>query len=169
MAVVTATVAVLSQISIPMPYGVPLTFQTFAVPLAGILLGPVHGAISMLIYILLGAVGIPVFAGFNSGLGTILGVTGGFILAFPIMAFLTGLGAKKMQLKNLVLYLGLAILIEYTIGTVQFMIVSKSNFMSSLLACVVPFIPTEVIKGMMVCIIGIKCKKIMLKSGLIRA
>ena len=62
-AVFTAIIAVLAQISIPMPGGVPMTMQTFAVPLAGIVLGAKRGTISTLIYVLLGFIGVPVFAG----------------------------------------------------------------------------------------------------------
>ena len=67
-AILTAVTAVMAQISIPMPFGVPLTMQTFAVTLAAIILGAKNGMISMMIYILLGAVGVPVFANFGGGL-----------------------------------------------------------------------------------------------------
>ena len=80
-ALFTALIAVLAQISIPLPGGVPLTLQTLAVPLAGIVLGPRRGTFSTLLYVLLGAIGIPVFANFTGGLGIVLGVTGGFIIS----------------------------------------------------------------------------------------
>ena len=67
-AIMTAVTVVLAQVSIPMPMLVPMTMQTFAVTLAGILLGAKGGAISMGIYLLLGAVGVPVFTGFKGGL-----------------------------------------------------------------------------------------------------
>ena len=76
--------AILAQISIPLPGGVPLTLQTFAVSLAGILLGSKKGFISILVYVLMGAIGLPVFSGFSAGIGAIVGATGGFILSFPI-------------------------------------------------------------------------------------
>ena len=76
--------AILAQISIPLPGGVPLTLQTFAVSLAGILLGSKKGFISILVYVLMGAIGLPVFSGFSAGIGAIVGPTGGFILSFPI-------------------------------------------------------------------------------------
>ena len=61
--------AILAQISIPLPGGVPLTLQTFAVSLAGILLGSKKGFISILVYVLMGAIGLPVFSGFSGGIG----------------------------------------------------------------------------------------------------
>ena len=75
-----ALIAVCSQIQIPGP--VPFTLQTFAVFLAAGLLGGKRGSIAVLIYILLGAIGLPVFAGFKGGIGALLGTTGGYILGF---------------------------------------------------------------------------------------
>ena len=72
-AVFTAIIAVLAQISIPMPGGVPMTLQTFAVPLAGLVLGTKRGTLSALLYVLLGTLGVPVFAGLSGGPGIVLG------------------------------------------------------------------------------------------------
>ena len=89
--VVTAVIVIMAQISIPMPLGVPMTMQTFAITLAGIILGSKKGAVASLIYVLLGAVGVPVFANFSGGYQLLVGPTGGFIISFPIMAFIIGL------------------------------------------------------------------------------
>lgn len=90
-----AVLAVMSQIAIPMPSGVPMTLQTFAVALAGAVLGWKLGALSALVYLLLGAAGVPVFSGMSGGLGVLLGKTGGFIFGFIFMALLCGLGAAQ--------------------------------------------------------------------------
>ena len=92
--VVTAVIVIMAQISIPMPLGVPMTMQTFAITLAGIILGSKKGAVASLIYVLLGAVGVPVFANFSGGYQLLVGPTGGFIISFPIMAFIIGLGVE---------------------------------------------------------------------------
>ena len=84
-ALFTALIAILAQISIPLPGGVPLTLQTFAVPLAGLVLGSKRGTIATVVYVLLGAVGVPVFSNFTVGLGIVLVLTGGFIVSFPLM------------------------------------------------------------------------------------
>ena len=73
-----AVLAVMSQVAIPMPSGVPMTLQTFAVALAGAVLGWKLGALSALVYLLLGAAGVPVFSGMSGGLGVLLGKTGLF-------------------------------------------------------------------------------------------
>jgi biotin transport system substrate-specific component len=91
-ALMAALTAVAAQISIPLE-PVPFTFQVFAVVLTGLLLGPRYGALAMAIYLLLGAVGVPVFAQFSGGLGTLFGPTGGYLISYPIAAALAGMAA----------------------------------------------------------------------------
>ena len=93
----SALIVIMAQISIPMPIGVPITMQTFAVTIAGIILGSKKGFTATLIYILLGAIGLPVFANFTGGWQSITGPTSGFILSFPLMAYIIGLGTEHRQ------------------------------------------------------------------------
>ncbi len=167
-ALFTALIAVLAQISIPLPGGVPLTLQTFAVPLAGLVLGSKRGTMASLIYVLLGAVGVPVFAGFSGGLGIVLGMTGGFIVSFPIMAFLAGFAVKK-SIKSPLLWLWLVLgaVVNYVIGTVWFMIVAGSSLPAALTACVIPFIPTAIIKIILSGIFGTTLRGILVKANLL--
>ena len=81
-AVCAAITCILAPLSIPLAGGVPISLATFAVMLAGVLLGGSLGAASQLIYVLLGAVGLPVFAGWTGGLGNVLGMTGGYIIGY---------------------------------------------------------------------------------------
>lgn len=92
-AMFAAVMAVMSQLSLPLPGGVPVTLQTFGAALTGYMLGAKRGAWAVIVYVLLGAAGVPVFAGFHGGLGSVLGQLGGFIWGFIPMAFLCGLGA----------------------------------------------------------------------------
>ena len=86
-----ALVAVCSQLAVPVgSVGVPVTLQTFAVLLVGLVLGPVRGAAALGLYLLVGAVGFPVFALGSGGLGVITGPTAGYLLAFPLAAFAAG-------------------------------------------------------------------------------
>lgn len=165
----TTIVAISSQICIPMPYGVPMTLQTFAIPLSGVILGKRSGTIAVVMYVLLGAVGVPVFSGFGGGIGRIFGMTGGFILALPFMAFFAGLGAQKGTIPWLAGGLALGIIVEYTFGTLQYMLVTGSNLQVGVLACVVPFMPTEIVKAALVGTVGVKCRQVLVKSGLVRA
>lgn len=86
--------AVLAQVEIPL-WPVPVTGQTLAVLLVGASLGPVRGALSMLLYVLVGALGAPVFSGFDSGTATLLGPTGGYVFGFVLAAAFTGVLARR--------------------------------------------------------------------------
>ncbi len=156
-AIMTAITAVLAQISIPMPLGVPMTMQTFAVTLAGIVLGAKRGAISMLIYVLLGAIGVPVLANFSGGFQHLIGPTGGFLLSFPIMAYLIGIGTKMRRQKGMfLLFLILGTAANYAIGVLMFCILMKASIWTGFTACVLPFIPTAIIKAFAASILGLK-------------
>ena len=159
--VLTAVIIIMAQISIPMPLGVPITLQTFAITLAGIVLGSKKGAAASLIYILLGAVGLPVFANFRGGLQMLTGPTGGFIISFPIMAFIIGIGAEyRHKFKGcytLCLILGTAA--NYIIGVTMFCVMMHSTLWVGLTACVFPFLPTAVIKAILASMFGLKLNK----------
>ena len=133
--VMTAIIAVLSQITIPLPTHVPVTLQTFAVALAGYFLGWKGGAVSALVYGLLGAIGVPVFAGWSGGFSVIVGYTGGFIYGFIVMALLCGLGAKfcsdKISGKVIAIVLGIAgLACDHLLGAIQYAIVANICFCS---------------------------------------
>lgn len=144
-AVAAAVVAVLSQISIPTPLGVVMTLQTFVVPLVGVLLGWKRGAIALVVYLLLGAVGAPVFAEFSGGFHCFVGPTGGFLVGFPIMAMLAGFGARKGGLKR-AMWLICGVVVDYTLGVAVFMLVTGSGLWAAIQACVLLFLPLEAVK-----------------------
>lgn len=166
--VLVAILAVLSQVSIPMPYGVPMTLQTFVLPLAGMILGRKNGTLAVVIYIFLGAVGAPVFAGFSGGLSVLLGGTGGFLLSFPAVAFTAGLGMEKGKKGWLVFWLIIGCVINYICGMLYFSLVLSASLKSAFMACVIPFIPTAVIKLVLSALLGWKLHRIFRKAGLIR-
>lgn len=163
----TALICALGQISIPMPYGVPITLQTFAVMLTGIILGRQKGCVSTLIYLLIGAVGLPVFSGFQGGLGVIFGPTGGFILAFPILAYLCGKGYEKNNIIHLIIFVILGNILTYFIGIIVFSLVTGSLISVGLSACVLPFIPTDIIKSLLAILLGKTIKTRLIKSNLL--
>lgn len=160
-ALFSAITALLSQISIPIPFTtVPLTMQVFAVAISGVLLGAKKGFISQLIYMLMGSIGLPVFAQMSGGLSIVLGPTGGFILGFPLMALVIGYFSKKYN-KTIYILIGMiiGIIIDYLIGTILFVFVTKSTFMQGLMMCVVPFIVVDLIKIGLATVIGITLSK----------
>jgi biotin transport system substrate-specific component len=150
-ALMAVVIAVCSWVSIPA--AVPFTLQTFAVFLAVSLLGGRRGTAAVLVYILLGAVGIPVFHGFTGGLGILLGSTGGYILGFLGSALLywamTSRLGSRPAIRILAMVLGLAVC--YAFGTAWFMAVyarttGPVGLLTALGWCVFPFLVPDLIK-----------------------
>ena len=167
-AIFTALICIMAQIAIPLPGGVPLTLQTLAVPLAGIVLGARRGTVSTLVYVLLAAVGVPVLANFQGGIGAVFGMTGGFIISFPLMALISGLVSDK-GIKSPIYWLGLlgGVLTNYLVGTLWFVFIADTTVMAALTACVIPFIPTTVIKLVLSGLLGDVLKKALLRANLL--
>ncbi|MBQ0065399.1 MAG: biotin transporter BioY [Firmicutes bacterium] len=164
-AIFAALIAICSWISIPTT--VPFTLQTFAVFLTCMILGGKKGTIAVLIYILLGSIGLPVFANFAAGFGVILGTTGGYIVGFIasglIMWAFEKLFPNQMWATCVSMILGLAAC--YAIGTAWFMVVyAKSagavGLMTVLGWCVIPFIIPDLIKIVVALVLGQRLKKI---------
>lgn len=144
-AMFAAVITVCAQIQIPTT--VPFTLQTLGVFVAGSMLGWKRGTISVLLYILLGLVGIPVFAGFSGGVATLFGLTGGYIIGFIFTALLVGFMCDKLGKKLWVLAVSmiLGLLVCYAFGTAWFMVVYSSNngaidLMTALSWCVIPYL-----------------------------
>ena len=156
-----AVIAVMAQISIPMPMGVPMTMQTFAITLAAVVLGSKLSTISSLIYIIMGAVGLPVLANFSGGFDKFVGPTGGFLLSFPLMAFIIGWGAghRKDFKGAYVIALVVGTVVNYVVGVALFVVVAHSTIAVGISACVLPFIPTAIIKAVLACAIGLNLRK----------
>lgn len=146
-----ALMAVCSWINIPTT--VPFTLQTFAVFATVAILGMKRGTIAVLVYIILGAVGVPVFAGFSGGFGTLLGTTGGYIIGFLFTALITGGIIKAFGKKTWVMAAAmvLGLVACYAFGTVWFICVYTSTksavgIMTALSWCVIPFIIPDLCK-----------------------
>ena len=156
-ALLTAVTAVLAQLSVPLPFGIPLTLQTFAVALCGYVLGKRDGTVSVLIYILLGLIGAPVFAGFSGGLHKIVGLTGGFITGFLPFAFLTGLGKDK---KTVIAFLcgTVGVLVCHFCGVLQYAVLSGISLEKSFFTVSSAFLLKDIVSvaGAYACSIPIR-------------
>ena len=150
-----AVIAVMAQISIPMPLGVPMTMQTFAITLAAVVLGSKLSAIATLVYLLLGAVGVPVLANFSGGIDKFVGPTGGFLISFPIMAYIIRDAFKGAFPVAVVV----GTVVNYIVGVILFVIVAHSTVSVAVSACVLPFIPTAIIKAVLACVLGLNIRK----------
>lgn len=158
-----ALTSVCAMISIP--FGpVPINMAHIAIFLSAWFLIPGLSFVSQLIYILLGLVGLPVFSGFSAGLGHVLGPTGGFVIAYPVVACLASYIFKIKKIKSAVrIALGLLIgwLVEYLLGTVYYSVITTTPPEIAVTVCVVPFILGDVCKSL---VIYITCKKIKAQS-----
>lgn len=164
-----AIITVCSWISIPL--SVPFTLQTFAVFSCLLFLGGKNGVIAILGYILLGAVGVPVFSGFRGGLSALLGATGGYILGFLLTGLiywlLTAIFKEKTVIQILSLLLGLAAC--YAFGTAWFMYIygqktGPIGLTAALGMCVIPFIIPDLIKLLAAFFLVKKLKPIIQKN-----
>ncbi|MDR1563587.1 MAG: biotin transporter BioY [Oscillospiraceae bacterium] len=147
-AMFAALTAVLSQIAVPLPGLIPINLALIATFIAAGLLGWLHGTVSQIVFVLLGAIGLPVFTGGKSGIGAILGPTGGFIVGYILCALAIGLAADLLGRKWYVLapamILGLALC--YTTGTLWFVFQQHTSVQAALTACVYPFLIGDAIK-----------------------
>lgn len=172
-ALLAAVICVLAPVSVPIG-PVPISLATFAVMLAGAVLGAKWGTMSSLIYILLGCVGVPVFAGWTGGIDKVAGSTGGYIVGYLPLAFCTGLFVDLFAKKagKVMLYVWLTVgmvignVILYVLGTAWFIQVSGATFSDALAWCVTPFLGGNFIKMAAVLIIAPQIRKALLRAGI---
>jgi biotin transport system substrate-specific component len=147
-------------IVIPLP-PVPITAQTFFLNTSAVLLGGQLGALSQFIYVMLGVVGMPVFAGGTAGLGVIFGPTGGYLLGFIIAAFVIGMINRMKKSAGIfwnIFSMLIGMFIIYLLGSLQLSLVAKMSFHKALTIGVLPFIPGDVIKILLAAIISSRLK-----------
>lgn len=162
-----ALTAVGSFIVIPLQ-PLPITLQTLFTGLAGVLLGGAAGALSQIIYVLLGIIGLPVFAGGKAGIGTLFGPSGGYLLGFIFGAWVTG---KITQVKRdpglawITLALAAGNLVIYTLGTVQLSIVGHLSPLKSVLVGAVPFLPGDFLKLLAAAWLSLRLRKHIAPEG----
>ena len=164
-------IAVCSWISIPA--AVPFTLQTFGVFMAVEVLGGKRGTMAVLVYILMGAVGLPVFAGFQGGIGVIFNTTGGYIVGFLCSALIMWAAESLFGKKPLVRLLSMAagLIACYALGTIWFMVVygrttGAVGLMTVLGWCVIPFIIPDLVKIGLAYVISRKIRGVMAGMGI---
>ncbi|MGE5799771.1 MAG: biotin transporter BioY [Syntrophaceae bacterium] len=155
-----AVTAIGALISIPLQ-PVPVTLQTLFLYLAGSLLGGSLGALSQVLYVILGVIGLPVFSGGKAGLGVFLGPTGGYLIGFIAGAFVTGKIIEVREKPGLV-WIVLAMLAGtaavYTLGVLQLVLIGKLSVGKAATVGVLPFLPGDVLKIAAASVITMKVK-----------
>lgn len=140
-AILVAVLAAGSQISIPTPFLVPITLQILFVALVGFLLKTPSALATIFTYVSIGAVGLPVFASFNGGLGTLFGYTGGFVFGFFPLVVLSSIGKGKVK----ILFGILGTILCHVMGVLQYMLVANASFIASLITTSLPYILKDII------------------------
>ncbi|MDR1853136.1 MAG: biotin transporter BioY [Propionibacteriaceae bacterium] len=163
-AVFAALTAVCSWISVPLPGGVPITLQTFAVLAAGLILGPWRGFLALMLYLLVGAAGLPVFAGFKAGIN-LSSPSVGFLLFFPVATLICGALARlvaRRGWKGQAIWMGIAAFIGSTFlyipGLTGMIIINKLEVWAAI-AMIPTFLPGDLIKVVLAAAVAVAVRK----------
>lgn len=158
-ALMTAVTCVLGPLSIPLPFSpVPISLTNFAIFLAIFILGMKNGTISFIIYLLLGAVGVPVFSSFRGGLQVLAGPTGGYLIGFIFLALIMGSALDHFDRKLVPTIIGMIIgmAVCYAFGTVWLAKLLSLSFKEGLMMGVIPYLPGDAAKIIIAAIVGPK-------------
>ena len=157
----TAVICILGPLSIPIPVSpVPISLTNFAIYITLYILGMKNGTISCIIYLLLGAVGVPVFSSFSGGLGKLAGPTGGYLIGFIFLALIQGFLMKAFPGKNTAAVIGmiLGMAVCYLFGTAWLAIQMGLTFPAALSIGVLPYLPGDGVKIIIAAIAGPKLR-----------
>ena len=163
--IMAAVMCVLGPLSIPIG-PVPVSLTNFAIYIALYVLGTRNGTISVLIYLLIGLAGVPVFSGFTAGPAKLAGPTGGYLIGFLPMAVVAGFFIERYYNNYVVAVAGmfLATLIPYGIGSLWLAHSAGMTFRQALSAGVIPFVAEDLIKMILAAVIGPVLKKNLTKA-----
>ena len=147
-ALLAALICVLAPVSLQIG-PVPVSLATLAIYLVSSVAGPKRASVAVFVYILLGALGLPVFAGFTGGAQRLVGATGGYIAGYLPCAVLTGIISDRYRHRSALAYpLGMLLgtLSLYLLGTAWCIYSTRSSIAASLAICVLPFLPFDALK-----------------------
>lgn len=143
-ALFTAIITLLAQVTFMLGVGVPFSLQVFGIALCGYILGAGWGTASVGVYILMGAVGLPVFSGFKGGFQTLLGPTGGFVVGFLVLALCCGIAKKSVGKKRMLL--GISGLVGcHILGVIFLCLFSGTDLVRALVMGSAPFIVKDIL------------------------
>lgn len=165
-----AVTCVLGPLTIVIPFTpIPISLVTLVIYLSAFVLGAKLATVSCLIYLLIGLAGVPVFSGFGAGAGKLFGPTGGYLIGYLFMAFITGYFVEKFKGKWYLSFSGMVFgtAVLYLFGTAWLAYSADMTFAAALAAGVIPFIPGDLAKIVIILIIGPVVRKRLNKAGLI--
>lgn len=170
-AMFTALTMVLGPLVIVLPFTpIPITLALIPIYLCGALLPKKNAFSALIVYLLLGSAGLPIFSQFRGGLGVLFGPTGGFLLAYPVMAFAIALLLEKLpqqRLYSLVIAFVTGLIICYAFGCLMFMAVAHADLAKALTLTVIPFIPLDLAKVAFAAVAALALKKALYHAKLL--
>ena len=155
-AICAALICILAPRSVPVG-AIPISLGTFAIYFSAALLGGKRGTVAVIVYIMLGMVGLPVFTAMRGGVAVLFGATGGYIIGYIPLALLTGVFSDMKSKLHWTMPLGMVLgtVALYTFGTAWYMIMSGSTLAAALLACVVPFLAFDAVKMVLATLLAV--------------
>ena len=167
-----ALTAIFAQVTIPLPISpVPITLQVLAVCLTSAILGSRLAFMSMLVYIAVGILGMPVFSGGASGLGVVMGPTGGYITGFLLSSYVTGKLVQRKPLptlSNTLFAMFSGLLVIYATGMLQLSLVTGMPLQAAFMSGVVPFIGLDIIKIAVGAGVACSVRTILIRQNLLK-
>ncbi|MDD3278353.1 MAG: biotin transporter BioY [Lachnospiraceae bacterium] len=161
----TAILSVLSILQIPMPTGVPVTLQTFAVALCGYVLGEKKGSLAVALYLLLGLIGVPVYSGMTAGPGILFGMSGGFLFGFVGMTLITGISVRYHNVAAKAVLSLAGLMLCHLLGVIQFSLVTGTGFFKSILLVSLPYLIKDVLSVAGAYLVSIAVRKGIAHAG----
>lgn len=167
-ALFAAIIGVMAQLIIPLPL-VPITGQTLAIGLAATILGARYGTISVLLYLIIGAAGVPVFAEFSGGISKLIGPTGGYLVGFIPAAFVIGYYMEKTSftIMNAMIANTIGMVITLIFGTAWLKIAADLSWTAAIASGLTPFVIVGLIKAALASWIGIIIRKRLISAKLL--
>ncbi|MBU3186742.1 biotin transporter BioY [Clostridium estertheticum] len=165
--VMAAVICILGPLSLPIGI-VPISLTNLAIYFSVYVLGQKRGTLSYIVYLFIGLVGLPVFSGFSGGFTKLFGPTGGYLIGFIFMAFISGIFIDKFSNKIYMCFLGMILgtIVTYIFGTAWLAYQLNMTFNASLAVGVLPFIPGDIVKMVIGSLIGPQIKKRLISAGL---
>jgi len=168
-ALVAAVLCILGPLAVPIG-PVPISLTNLVALFGVCLLGTRLGTASMVVYLMLGAVGLPVFSGYGGGLAKLAGPTGGYLIGFVFMALIAGVFFEKSGGRAVPSMLGMALgtLVDYVLGTAWFIFQMKTGLWQALCLCVFPFVIGDAIKIAIAYFGGTALRRRLAQAGVLR-
>lgn len=170
-ALMTAVLCALGPWALVLPFSpIPFSLCTLGIYFASILLGRKAGIISVLLYLLLGLVGLPVFTGFTGGPAKVLGPTGGYLAGYIFMALICGFVAERFSGKYVVCFLGMCLgtLVCYLLGSIWMAYQLELSFRESFIMGALPYMPGDLVKILIATTTGTTLQRYLLRANLIK-